>query len=220
MTKDPLIGARTSSLAALEVSAQGVKSGGNEAISQFSRELVIAMVNSQVVHPHSSTQSREISPMTLKSTVAIAAAILTLGAAAHAGDLYRLNPPQSPFTATGQGTITGSPGSYACSISMSGTTGKSTGMITGLTFSGAAGCENVMPIGLPWNVRAISLKKLQISHVSLSYPGLGRCGPNQVKAVLSQGTISIQDHLPSKTGVCDVNVSLSTSPTLSITTGQ
>jgi hypothetical protein len=148
------------------------------------------------------------------------AAMLSLGASAHAGDLYQLSPANSAFTATGQGAVTGSPGSYSCSVSMTGTTGQSTGMITGLTFSGAAGCENVMAVGLPWNVRPISLKKLQISHVSLSYPGLGRCGPNQVKAVLTQGAISIQDHLPSKTGVCDINVSLTSAPTLSITASK
>ncbi len=158
--------------------------------------------------------------MTFKTTAAIVAAMLSFGAAAHASDLYQLSPANTTFTASGQGTVTGSPGSYSCSVSMTGTTGKSTGMITGLTFSGAAGCENVMAAGLPWNIRPISLKKLQISHVSLSYPGLGRCGPNQVKAVLSQGTISIQDHLPSKTGICYINVSLTSAPALSITTGK
>ncbi len=158
--------------------------------------------------------------MILKTTVATVAAILSLGAVAHAGDLYRLNPANSTFTATGQGTVTGSAGSYTCAVTMTGVTGASTGSVTGLTFSGVPGCENVMPMGLPWDMRAISLKKLQISHVSLRYAGLGRCGPNQVKAVLSQGTITIQDHLPSKTGVCYIDTSLSSSPALSITAAK
>jgi hypothetical protein len=86
-----------------------------------------------------------------------------------------------------------------------------------VTFSGAAGCENVMATGLPWHVRPISLNTVQISHVTLAYGGLGRCGPNQIKAVISGGNLTIQDHLPSKAGVCDVSASLTTAPSLSIT---
>ena len=156
--------------------------------------------------------------MNLKTTAAAAAAILSIGATAHASDHYKLNPAQSSFTASGQGTVTGTAGTYTCSVTMTGSTGNAQGMITGLTFSGAPGCENVMPMGLPWKVRPYSMRKLLISHLSLSYAGLGRCGPNEVKANLSQGTLSIQDHLPSKTGVCDINASLTSSPPLSITT--
>ena len=152
------------------------------------------------------------------SGAAIVMAVLGIGANAGAADLYHLNPANSSFTATGQGTVTGKAGTYTCDVSLTGAIRKATGSITGVTLSGPAGCENVMPMNLPWTIRAISLRKMQITHFTLSYPGLGRCGPNQVNAVISAGNISIQDHVPSNEGVCDVNASLTSSPPLSITT--
>ena len=136
---------------------------------------------------------------------------------ANAGDAYKLTPPQTNFTATGQGTVSGMPGSYTCTVTMTGRTAKSVGVISTISFSGAPGCENVTAMHLPWHIRPISTDTAQISHANLAYAGLGRCGPNQIKAVISGGEISIDDHLPSKEGVCEISASLTVTPSLSIT---
>jgi hypothetical protein len=147
---------------------------------------------------------------------AMVVAALGVCQAAQASDIYSLTPTNSTFSATGQASVTGSVGSYSCSVAMSGTTGNASGKITNLTFSGAAGCENVIAMGLPWKVRPISTHKLQITHVALMYPGLGKCGPNQISANLSQGAMTINDRLPSKTGICAIKASLNSSPVLAI----
>jgi hypothetical protein len=146
---------------------------------------------------------------------AMVATLLGFSETAHA-DLYMINPPDSAFTATGQGVVTGSVGSYTCNVTLTGTTSKTTGSITGATFTGAAGCENVTPIGLPWRFRPISTTKIEIRHFNLAYPGLGRCGPDHLNAGVSNGTISIVHHLPSKAGLCKIEASLTSSPALSI----
>jgi hypothetical protein len=147
---------------------------------------------------------------------AIVATLFGFSEIAHA-DLYVLNPANSAFTATGQATVIGNTGSYSCDVTLTGTTAKTTGSITGAAFSGAAGCENVVAKGLPWHFRAISLKKVQIRHVNLVYGGLGRCGPDTVNAGITDGNISIIHHLPTQGGLCKIEASLVSSPALSIT---
>ena len=148
---------------------------------------------------------------------ALVAAALGLAGAAQASDLYALNPSNSSFTATGTGSVTGTQGAYSCTVTMTGTTKKTVGEITGVTFSGPPGCESVIAGNLPWKVRPISFNGVRITHFTLSYPGLGRCGPNQIKGSLSEGILSIQDNVTSSTGVCNVSATLTTSPSLSIT---
>jgi hypothetical protein len=148
---------------------------------------------------------------------AMVVAALGAGQAAQAGDLYSISPANTSFTATGMATVSGPEGAYSCTATMGGTTATSKAQVNSVAFSGAPGCENVMANGLPWKVKAISGHKLQILHVTLVYPGLGRCGPNEVNAPLRTGTMVIQDHLPSKLGVCAITASLVTSPSLSIT---
>lgn len=150
------------------------------------------------------------------SGAAMAVALFGFVGIAHASDL-KVTPANSTFTATGQGTVMGSAGSYSCSVTLTGTTGKTTGSITGATFSGAAGCENVMPQGLPWDFRAISLKRILLRHFNLVYGGLGRCGPDHVNVGISQGTLKIVQQLPSKEGLCKIEATLVSTPALSIT---
>jgi hypothetical protein len=154
--------------------------------------------------------------MNMKLAATAIAAVLGVTSTASAADLYAFTPAQTAFSATGQGTVSGTAGSYTCSINMTGATQKTVAKITGVTFSGAPGCENVMAVDLPWKVRAVSYSNIQITHAAIMYPGLGRCGPNQVKGALSQGSLTIMDNLPSPLGVCSINVSLTTTPAISI----
>ena len=156
--------------------------------------------------------------MRIYSTALLSGALaLTLAGTASATDAYKLTPPKTSFTADGSGTVRGPPGMYTCSISMTGFTENTVGEITGATLSGAPGCENVVAVGLPWHVRPISDTKVQISDVALSYSALGRCGPNQIKATLVGGVMTIKDNLPSNEGECHVSASLTTTPAISIT---
>ena len=150
--------------------------------------------------------------------IASTALLIAIGAGgvAHAGSGYHLSPANSTFTATGSGTVAGPEGSYSCAVTLTGTTGGHVGSITGAAFSGSPGCENVMARGLPWRFGASSKTKIQINHFDLVYPGLGRCGPNEVSGSIQQGTLSIDDHVPSPQGICKVDASLTTSPPLAI----
>jgi len=154
----------------------------------------------------------------MQAKIAAAAIAAFFGGAvvAHASDLYGITPASSSFTGAGQASATGTGGSFNCSISLTGTTAKSVGMITGVTFSGASGCSSVMAMGLPWKMRALSYTSLQFTHATFMSPGL-HCGPTHVKGILTQGgNISIIGHMPSSGGACSVNVTFTTSPALSI----
>ena len=154
----------------------------------------------------------------------MAVALAGMASATHAADLYKFVPANSQFSATGSVFITDASVYLACSMTMSGTTGKATGLITNVSFGGASGCENIVAMALPWKFRPISLGSAQITHFNLNAVGVVRCGPNQTKATVANlpvgggggGSITIQTHLPSKTGVCDVNASLTSVPALSI----
>jgi hypothetical protein len=154
--------------------------------------------------------------MNAKIASAAIAALLGVTGAAYASDLYVLTPAQTSFSGSGEATITIPLGQVSCQLSATGTTSKTVGQITGVTFSGSDFCDALVAMSLPWKVRALSYTNIQITHAAVGVPGVGRCGPNQLKGGLSQGTITIADHLTSALGVCDINATISTAPSLGI----
>jgi len=152
------------------------------------------------------------------STIGRLAAVVFVASAgsALAADVYQFSPSGVPFTATGNVTLMTTTGSTACSAILSGAT-TSPAQITSATFSGGTGCSSVRAMNLPWKFVAHSSTRALLHHVTISVPGYGRCGPNEVNAVVSGGSITIQDHLPSPGGICGIDASLSTAPSLSIT---
>ncbi len=121
-----------------------------------------------------------------------------------------------PFTGNGTVSLMTPMGSTTCNVTVSGSTSQPA-QITSATFTGDPACASLHAVNFPWKYSAHSMTRATLSHVTLFYKGYGRCGPNQVNTTVNNGAISIMDHLPSAGGICSINATINTTPSLSIT---
>ena len=152
----------------------------------------------------------------MKTTIALAAALLSLGIAGTTpATAFHLSP-AGPFTADGDTSATKNGITLPCKAHFTGTV-ASNGIahITGGSFTdnGAQGCTLVTLNGLPWKVKAVKKAKVKIFNVAFSTP-IGDCGPGTMPALLKQGALSFTA-VPLQPN-CSISGNVTTSPTISI----
>ena len=152
----------------------------------------------------------------MKTTIALATTILSLGIAGITpATAFHLSP-AGDFTADGDTSATKGGVTLPCIAHFTGTVDSNgIGHITGGSFTdnGGVGCTAVTLSGLPWKVKAVKKGKVKIYKVTFSTP-IGDCGPGTIPAPLKKGVLSFTA-VPLQPD-CSISGSLTTSPKISI----
>lgn len=131
---------------------------------------------------------------------------------------WHLSPESTKFTGSGTTSATKNGVTLKCTAKFTGkVTSTGIGYVTGGTFSGAIGCSSVALKNLPWKSTAVSSTGVHIANVTFSSP-IGDCGPGTVPTTLKSGVVRFKN--VSLSGGCVVNGTITTSPTLSIVSGE
>ena len=149
----------------------------------------------------------------MKTLIVLAGVASLFAGGASALTLHPFVPAQTNFTADGNGTLTSAAGAASCSASAQAYTGKN-GMawITGVTFSGGAGCNLVSAAALPWKVMPTAANAGKIANMELT-AGSAICGPSMVRmSINSSGVWTISG--AKMLGGCKLDASLATTPAI------
>jgi hypothetical protein len=131
---------------------------------------------------------------------------------------WHLIPESSDFTGKGTTSATKSGVTLKCTASFTGDTDASgIGYITAGSFTGQIGCSSVTLKNLPWKSEAVNKSMVDIQDVTFDSP-IGNCGPSTISTKLSRGVVSFTNDQVS--GGCTVSGKITTSPKLSIATGD
>lgn len=155
----------------------------------------------------------------MKKTLIAAIAGLSFGIAGISPALaWHLIPENQSFTGKGNTSATKSGITLKCTANFTGDVdGTGTGYVTGGSFSGQLGCSGVGLANLPWKSVAVSATSVHIENVTFTSI-IGNCGPGVIAASLRSGVISFTN--AQLKGNCKISGKITTSPKLSIVTGD
>lgn len=131
---------------------------------------------------------------------------------------WHLIPENKSFTGSGNTSATKSGITLKCTADFDGNVdGTGTGYVNSGKFSGELGCSSVTLKNLPWKSVAVGKTAVHIENVTFDSP-IGNCGPSTIAVKLSSGIISFSNVQVS--GGCTISGKITTSPKLSIQTGD
>jgi hypothetical protein len=152
----------------------------------------------------------------MKASIASAALLVSVAISATPAVAARHLSPSGDFTADGKvsGTKNGSD-LVPCEAHITGSIDKNgVGEVTGGTFTGKNGCDQLSLNNLPWMMVAKGKRKIRVMNMTFDEGGVEVCGPSDVTVKLKKGVISMRA-VP-LAGNCSLTVHLATSPPLSI----
>lgn len=131
---------------------------------------------------------------------------------------WHLIPENTKFTGKGNTSATKSGITLKCTADFGGDVdGTGTGYVNSGSFTGELGCSSVTLKNLPWKSVAVGKSAVHIENVTFDSP-IGNCGPGTIAVKLASGIISFSNvQLP---GNCTISGRITTSPKLSIATGD
>lgn len=154
----------------------------------------------------------------MKTTIAMIAGLAFATAGITPAFAWHLIPESTNFTGKGTTSATKSGVNLKCTASFTGNTDSSgVGYITGGTFTGALGCSSVTLGNLPWKSEAVGRYVVHIENAQFNSP-IGNCGPSTIATKLRNGVVSFTNDQMS--GGCTVSGKITTSPKLSIVSGD
>jgi hypothetical protein len=154
----------------------------------------------------------------MKTAIAIIAGLVIGTAGVTPAFAWHLIPESTDFTGKGNTSATKSGVTLKCTASFTGYTDSSgLGYITGGSFTGEIGCSSVTLKNLPWKSEAVSKYGVDIQDVTFDSP-IGNCGPSTLATKLVRGVVTFTN--AQLAGGCTVSGKVTTSPKLSIATGD
>jgi len=154
----------------------------------------------------------------MKTNFAIIAGFAFAIAGASPAFAWHLLPESTNFTGKGNTSATKSGITLKCTASFKGDTDSNgVGYITSGSFTGEIGCSSVTLKNLPWKSTAVGRYVVDIQDVTFDSP-IGNCGPSTISTKLRNGVVSFSNDQVS--GGCTVSGKITTSPTLSIASGD
>ncbi len=131
---------------------------------------------------------------------------------------WHLVPEGTDFTGKGNTSATKSGVTLKCTASFEGNVSDTgIGSVTSGKFTGEVGCSSVTLKNLPWKSEAVNKNTVDILDVQFDSP-IGDCGPNTLPVKLANGVITFTN--AELTGNCKVSGKITTSPKLSIVSGD
>jgi hypothetical protein len=124
--------------------------------------------------------------------------------------------PAGDFTAAGKvsGTRNGSL-LVPCQAHLTGSVDESgIGQVTGGSFTGKEGCDQLSLDNLPWKMAVKGKQKVRVMNVTFDRGTIAFCGPSNVSVKLKNGLMTLTD--APMAGDCSISAHLVTSPPLSI----
>ena len=154
----------------------------------------------------------------MKTIIAITAGLLFGIAGIAPACAWHLIPENMNFTGSGNTSATKNGITLKCTAAFKGKVdGTGTGYVESGSFTGELGCSSVTLKNLPWKSVAVGKTAVHIEDVTFDSP-IGNCGPSTIAAKLSSGIISFTN--VQLAGSCTASGRISTSPKLSIATGD
>lgn len=151
----------------------------------------------------------------MKTLTAVAAIALVSFGFTTTASAFKLSPPSTSFTGSGNTSLTKSGITVPCTANFTGSiNARGVGKVTGATFTGSATCQAISATGLPWKVAAKTASTAKFSAVSVSTP-LGNCGPSAL-TVGDNGTGLVTFTNQILSGGCSVSGSVQTTPAVTI----